>query len=277
MLRTLLLTLSVSIFGNQAHTQTCGDADTPCEIENGSYHIAVPADVEKPGAFIFLHGSNGHGRSAVKNKGFVKRVNDRGYALLAPTGAPQGIGGGRDWGVNDGLPDDRDDVAYMRAVIDDAVERFNIDRDHIVLTGFSRGGSMVWDIACAAPDTATAYAAVAGAFWEPFVETCAAPVDLHHTHGFKDRMVPLEGRQGVWKGFNFHQGNVLKAVDIWREVNGCTGRADSSVTEDGSWRKLWSGCSAGSIALTVWPGGHGLPKGWSNTVLDWFEDNKNGS
>ncbi len=277
MIRWASLTCLAMTLASSAFAQSCGDPETPCDIDSGSYHIAVPDGVEKPGAFIFLHGSNGHGRSAVKNKGFVKRVNDRGYALIGATGAPQGIGNGRDWGVNDGLPDDRDDVAYMNAVIDDAVARFNLDRDRIVLTGFSRGGSMVWDIACAAPDTATAYAAVAGAFWEPFEPTCAGPIDLHHTHGFKDRMVPLEGRQGVWKGFEFHQGNVMKALDIWRDVNGCVGRADTSVTEDGSWRKTWSGCTEGSISMTIWPGGHGLPKGWSNTVLDWFEDDKKGS
>lgn len=277
MIRFLSVICGTLAYASSAFAQSCGGPETPCEIENGSYHIAVPYDVKAPGAFIFLHGSNGHGRSAVKNKGFVKRMNDRGYALLSPSGAPQGIGGGRDWSVNDGFPNDRDDVAFLRAVIDDAVAKFNIDREKIVLTGFSRGGSMVWDVACAAPETAKAYAAAAGAFWEPMVQTCAGPVDLHHSHGFKDRMVPLEGRQGVWQGFSFHQGNVLKGVDVWRDVNGCTGRADSSVTEDGSWRKVWTGCEEGSITVNIWPGGHGMPKGWSTDVLDWFEGDKKGS
>lgn len=276
MIRRALVAFSAALLAGEANAQSCGDPDTPCEIDNGSYHIAVPEGLESPGAFVFLHGSNGHGRSAVRNQGFVDRVNARGYALVSPTGAPQGPGGGNDWAVNDGLPDDRDDVAFLNAVIDDAAERFGIDRENVVLTGFSRGGSMVWDVACAAPETATAYATSSGAFWEPMVQTCTGPVDLHHSHGFTDRMVPLEGRQGVWQGFEFHQGNVMKGVDVWREVNGCTGRADASDAEGELWRKIWE-CDQGSITLNIWPGGHGMPPGWSGDVLDWFETTRTDS
>ena len=252
--------------------QSCGDPDTPCDLPDGSYHIAVPEGVDRPGIFVFLHGSNGHGRSARRNAGFVERVGARGYALLSPTGAPQGPGGGRDWSVRDGLDDTRDDIDFLRRVIDDAAQRFDLDRDRVILTGFSRGGSMVWDVACAAPDMANAYAATAGAFWEPFVETCVEPVRLHHSHGFTDKMVPLEGRKGVWQGFSFHQGNVLKAVDIWRRTNGCEGRASTSMTpETELWEKHWADCADGEIVLRIWPGGHGMPKGWSGDVIDWFE------
>ncbi len=65
---------------------------------------------------------------------------------------------------------------------------------------------MVWDLACKAPDSAQACAAVAGAFWEPMAETCAAPVHLRHTHGFKDGLVPFEGREGGWQGYPFQPG-----------------------------------------------------------------------
>ena len=214
---------------------SCGGPDTPCEIEGGSYHIAVPElpAEEQAGLFVFLHGSGGTGAAGVRNKGFVNRVTSRGYALLTPTGL------NKDWSVYDGLPDQRDDVAFIRDVIADAVERFDLDRDAVVMTGFSRGGSMVWDIACAAPDTATAYAASAGGFWEPMKPACEGPVHLRHSHGFGDRMVPLEGRKGVWHGKAFHQGNILKGFDIWRETNGCMGRADHSDLVDARWTKVW--------------------------------------
>ncbi len=249
-----------------AAAETCGSADIPCEIDTGSYHIAVPDGVDRPGIFVFLHGSGGRGSSTVKNTGFVTRVGARGYALLAPSGAA------RDWSVNDGLFDgsERDDVAFLGAVIRDAADRFDLDATRVILTGFSRGGSMVWDVACAAPDTASAYAASAGGFWEPFEPGCAGPVHLHHSHGFKDPMVPLEGRQGVWKGNAFHQGNILKGLDIWRQTNGCMGRADDS-SAGTMWVKQWTSCETGSLTLRLWDGGHGMPKGWSTDVIDWFE------
>lgn len=249
-----------------ASAQSCGDANTACEVATGSYHIAVPEGVETPGIFVFLHGSGGRGSSGVANTGFVERVGTRGYALLTPSGA------GRDWSVNDGLSDDteRDDVAFLNSVIDDAVTRFGLDRDRVILTGFSRGGSMVWDVACAAPGTAAAYAASAGGFWEPMVPSCEGTVHLHHSHGFKDPMVPFEGRQGEWRGNAFHQGNIAKGIDVWRSTMGCTGRADDTEVAE-MWVKRWPDCGGGSITLRLWDGGHGMPQGWSTDVIDWFE------
>lgn len=252
--------------------QDCGDPETPCEIAGGSYHVSVPEGVQNPGIFVFVHGSNGHGRNAIRNDGFVARVGERGYALVSPSGT-SGIGSGLDWNVRDGIEVDgeRNDVDFLGRVIDDAARRFGLDRDRAILTGFSRGGSMVWDVACAAPGTASAYATSAGAFWEPFLERCDGPVRLHHSHGFNDRSVPLEGRKGVFRGFAFHQGNVMKALDTWRRTNGCEGRASGTETTEATWQKTWKDCDAGEIVLRLWPGGHGLPRNWSADVLDWYE------
>ncbi|MEO1277156.1 MAG: hypothetical protein AAFV96_17910, partial [Pseudomonadota bacterium] len=73
----------------------------------------------------------------------------------------------------------RDDVEFLAAVLRDSASR-GVDRDRVLLAGFSRGGSMVWDLACRAPVMARAYAPIAGAFWEPLSERCAGPVDLYH-------------------------------------------------------------------------------------------------
>lgn len=268
MYRPLLFAAVLSLTGiSSVIAGDCGDPDTPCDIEGGSYHIATPqtAAGEQAGIFVFLHGSGGTGAAGIKNQGFVDRVTSRGYALLTPTGL------NKDWSVYDGLPDARDDVAFLRDVITDAAQRFDLDPDAVVMTGFSRGASMVWDVACAAPDTATAYAASAGGFWEPMKPTCEAPVHLRHSHGFRDRTVPLEGRQGVWRDQAFHQGNILTGLDIWRETNGCVGAANSSDLEGDRWTKVWDNCDSGSLILQIWDGGHGLPSSWSTDIIDWFE------
>ena len=266
MLRVWCFAFICTVTAFAANAQTCGDADTPCKVDTGEYHIAVPDGIEAPGVFVFLHGSGGRGSSGVANTGFVERVGNRGYALLAPSGAE------RDWSVRDGLFEDteRDDVAFLQNVIDDAVTRFGLDRSRVILTGFSRGGSMVWDVACEAPDTAGAYAAAAGGFWEPMVTFCQGPVHLHHSHGFKDPMVPFEGRQGVWRGNEFHQGNIAKGIDIWRSTMGCVARADETEIAE-MWIKRWPECGQGSITMRLWDGGHGMPRGWSTDVIDWFE------
>lgn len=142
----------------------------------------------------------------------------------------------------------------------------------LLLSGFSRGGSMVWDVACLTPGFARAYAPAAGGFWLPMAHDCAGPVDLLHTHGFADKVVPLEGRsiENADTGQVFIQADVWEGLQLWRRKNACRPNAEDHQVTDGQWRKRWA-CEAGSLELVLHSGGHGLPKGWNGLVLDWFE------
>jgi polyhydroxybutyrate depolymerase len=195
--------------------------------------------------------------------------------LIAPTALPwkpESTSPNNDWSVRDGWKYVRDDIAFLSAVLDDASTRFGVDRSRVLMTGFSRGGSMAWDIACHAPGTVRAYAPVAGAFWEPRPETCKGPVDMFHTHGWTDRVVPLEGRS---VGQNqFTQGDTFASLAILRGVLGCDPHMPdvTTVERDGDlWLRSWEKCPMGRIDLMLHPGGHGIPPGWLARVLDWFE------
>ena len=138
------------------------------------------------------------------------------------------------------------------------------------MSGFSRGGSMVWDVACKAPDLARAFAPVAGAFWDDLPQSCASPVDLFHTHGWLDRTVPLEGR--VLGGGALTQGDVWASLFILRATNGCSNRQpETGSATGGVWLREWSDCSAGRLDLMLHGGGHSVPRGWAGRALDWFE------
>lgn len=249
----------------------CGAPDQPCQVEGGEYHVALPSDGETPPAVIWLHGFARSGKAMIQKSGYVEPFAQRGYAVIMPSGQPFSDAGKLDWGVEDGFEYARDDIAFIRSVRDDAIGRFGLDASRILIAGFSRGGSMTWDLACLAPETGKAFAAVAGAFWEPMATDCKAPVHLFHTHGFKDRLVPFEGREVSFQGLDFIQGNVMKGVDVWRRENGCMGSAQNSFGDDGSMQKDWAECAEGSIRLRLTKGGHGVPKGWREDVLDWFE------
>ena len=266
--------IAALLAGANANAQTtgddCGNA-TPCTLDNGFYHAALPEVTTGAPVVLWLHGYGGRAERAARPKGMARTFANAGFVFVAPQGLPDpDFPNRRDWNVRDGYDQPRDDVVFLSTVLDDVAARFGTNPNRILLAGFSRGASMAWDYACAAPDRITGLAAVAGGFWEPMRPQCAGPVNLFHTHGFKDRMVPLEGRKVSWNGMNFHQGNILKGVDIWREVNGCTGAADSNVVEGTTWEKRWTSCTAGSIRLQITPIGHGIPKGWSRDVLDWF-------
>jgi polyhydroxybutyrate depolymerase len=38
------------------------------------------------------------------------------------------------------------------------------------------------------------------------------------------------------------------------------------------WRRSWQRCTDDTaLELALFPGGHGVPKGWAEMALDWFE------
>jgi len=246
-----------------------------CAPANGEYRISIPDGTSAPGAMVWLHGWGGSANGVMKNKGMVANLAARGLALIAPDGRiTSKRWKNKNWSVNDGRPYERDDVVFIREVVKDAAARHGIDPDKVLLAGFSRGGSMVWDVACRDPELARAYAPVAGAFWEPMWAGCEAPVDLHHTHGWADRTVPLEGRP-LANGLMM-QGDVFQSLFILRGTNGCSNRQPETAPVDKDndiWVRRWTDCASGKrIDFVLHPGGHGIPRGWLNRTLDWFED-----
>ncbi|MGF1627249.1 MAG: alpha/beta hydrolase family esterase, partial [Alphaproteobacteria bacterium] len=152
----------------------CGGADAPCTVDGGAYFVALPEQPAGAPAVVYLYGYGGSGVRTMGNAGFLAPFTGRGYAVLVPEALPMRPGEPRAWSFRVGdYASPRDDVAFIRAAIDDAAGRFGLDRGRVLVAGFSIGGSMTWDIACLAPDTAAAYAPVAGGFWDPLPDACA--------------------------------------------------------------------------------------------------------
>lgn len=267
-----LLSLGLALAPAVAAAQACGVPAGECVTASGLYRLALPPSHGAPvPAVVYLHGYGGSSAGVMRNAAMLATLSARGYALIAPEGLPRPGATRRNWSVRDGGAYRRDDIAFLREVLDDAA-RHGVDRGHILLTGFSRGGSMVWDVACHAPETARAYAPVAGAFWEPLPESCAGPVDLFHTHGWTDRTVPIEGR-AVDHG-RLTQGDLFASLRVLRRTDGCAPQMpDAAPMEAGGslWLRHWGSCSGGEIDLLLHPGGHSLPSGWLTRALDWFE------
>lgn len=250
----------------------CG-AQTPCPVALGQYYLRLP---ESPAAgrpmIVYLHGYAATGKAELGNDGLVSPLLNAGFAVLAPDGQVDPLQGSHlDWGVADGGTLVRDDFAFLRQVIADAADRFDLAGRPAVIMGYSRGGSMVWDLACAAPDMADAFASHAGGFWAPMPDACAGPVRLLHSHGFTDTTLPFEGTTMNWFGHPFEMGGIPQGLSVWRRSLGCPVKANHSVADDGVWQKDWTTCDAGGqITLQLLPGGHGRRKGWSEAVLDWL-------
>lgn len=265
----LATALVLTAWAGTAQAQSCGDAEHPCAVETGTYHLILP-EGEPRGAVMLLHGGGGRGQGLLRTN-LARQSVERGFVFIAPNGIHPGNRFPNNWSVRAKNTNfQTDDTVFLNDVLDDVAAKTGTDRSKMLLAGFSRGGSMVWDVACHAPDMARAYAPSAGAFWDDLPESCVAPVDLFHTHGWNDRTVPLEGRP-LREG-TVHQGDVWASLKILRETNGCTSRQPTrSVVEGERWFKHWEDCDAGRIDLMMHPGGHGSPSDWAPRILDWFE------
>lgn len=251
----------------------CGSPDQPCVITGGDYYYASPASPPDQNGYpvvVMLHGWASSGKASIRNAKTVRPVTSRGYLFVAPN-ALHAPSGKRDWSVRDGQKPRRDELAFLNGVLDDVQRRAKIDRDRVLLTGFSRGGSMVWNLACESPDSFTAYAPVAGGFWDPLPTSCAGPVRLFHMHGWGDATVPLEGRR--LGDSSLVQGNIFAGLGIWRETNLCASRpAERRLAKEGRWLRAWETCAPDAeLQLVLHPGGHAIPPDWADSALDWFE------
>lgn len=272
-LRRLVGAALLGLAATAAPAQDCGSPDAPCVVQTGSYHAALPDPGTPPvGMILWLHGYGGNGAAEIANAGLVGPMLEAGYGVVAPNAVdwPE-RDVAADWAVNDGFNWRRNDIVFLESVIADATARFGLPAERVIIAGFSRGGSMAWDFACTRPDAVIGVAAIAGGFWEPMVTRCPGPTALFHTHGFTDAMVPIEGREAMFGNYFFQQGNLMKALDVWRRANGCMGNADLSLTAPGGWEKRWTSCQHGSIILWLHPGGHQIPPGWVDRMLTWTE------
>lgn len=246
----------------------CDDDGEPCAVPLGTYHIQTPSTPGPHKAVVFLHGAGGKGTGILR---MGAEFIERGFAVIGPNGLKRPNSRfGAGWFFHPDRPKLRDELAFMKEIIADAAQNHNVDASQIMLSGFSIGGSTASYLACQDPDLARAYAPVAGGFWRPHPEACNGPVDLLHTHGWRDKTVPLEGRP--LRSGQIYQGDIFVTMQIWRAENDCAGmRADSFSTDEAYWRRKWETCAQGSLELVLHPGAHGIPKGWSKMAIDWFE------
>jgi polyhydroxybutyrate depolymerase len=260
--------LALALSALAAPAAACPGSDAPCEVAGGSYRAEAPEGPVR-GALLFLHGWGGTAEGVLADRRLAAPALARDYVMLAPQGVPRrrGESGGR-WNARYG-GETRDDVAFLRRVLDDAAIRFGFDRDQVLAAGFSGGGMMVWRLACDAPEAAGAFAPVAGLFWRPLPKACSGAARLMHTHGWSDPVVPLEGRP-VGDG-TLTQGDLFEGLALMRRTNRCADdRPDRISDEPGRLRRDWTDCAA-SLALVLHPDGHVVPEGWTDLALDWLE------
>lgn len=248
-----------------AAAQACPGQD-PCVVASGHYYALPPPGWDGRSALpttIFLHGYGAMAEGYAEDVGFTGPFADLGVLLVLPEGVDKA------WSFGGSPRHARDDLAFMDQVRADLVARFPVDTARLLVTGFSIGGSMAWDLACHRGRDYAAFAPFSGAFWEPLPASCpSGPAHLRHVHGTQDTVVPMVGRP---IGSRARQGDVQEGIAVWRAIDGCD-RSPRLEDQPGGLRcEVWDRCGSGrELRLCLFEGRHELPKDWVAGMQGWL-------
>ena len=167
------------------------------------YKIYVPKDLgAKRPLLISCHGMN---QDAAYQMGMldIKSVADTAKFV---TVFPEGIS--KSWDITGNR-----DINFMLALIDEMVEKYDIDRGRVYLSGFSMGGMFTYHAMNKIADRIAAFAPISG---YPMGGATASPnvrpIPIIHTHGTSDDVVTFS--------------NVQKNLNVWIKHNGCPETAE---------------------------------------------------
>lgn len=224
---------------------------------------------------IAFHGGGGNPQSMMRLSGLNEKADEAGFVVVYPYGTGRNPDTGLTFNGGDccGYAHRRniDDVAFVRALLDDLDTVVTIDANRVYATGLSNGGMMAYRLAAELSDRIAAIAPVGGPM---MTDTCnpERPVAVLHFHGTADRLAPFDGGRGdgaertpaaLRPTFN----SVAHGIDNWVRANGCdptpTVEILPDTADDGmrSTRKTWSGGNDGTevVLIEIENGGHTWP------------------
>ncbi len=178
------------------------DKQVPVEL---NYLLYLPENYDQQESWplvVFLHGAGERGDDLelVKKHGPPKLI-EQGKSLPCIVVSPQ-CPRNRAWHTQ---------VFELTALIDDIVEKYNVDEDRIYLTGLSMGGFGTWALAAYTPERFAALVPICGGS-EPLNAMVLRKVPVWVFHGAKDPVVPLKRSEEMVESLKRFKGNVKFTV-----------------------------------------------------------------
>ncbi|MBO4718443.1 MAG: family 43 glycosylhydrolase [Prevotella sp.] len=153
-----------------------------------SYWLHVPKDCQEGAPLVVaMHGAGGG--SSDQSPNFNEIADAEKFIVAYPQGEPISLAlfGGTVTGWN-ASGDDNADVVFIKAMIDEIEQNYQIDRNRIYCCGFSNGGMNAYALANACSDVFAACASISGFPLSEFHlrHTGQRPVPFLHIHGKQD-------------------------------------------------------------------------------------------
>lgn len=239
------------------------------------YLLYRPAGRRPPQPLVvMLHGTGGSAAFAADETGWAGLADRAGFLVAFPDGLPvfpsqppRFLTNPQRW--NDGgttpadpFHTDTNDVAFLDAVVDDAVGR-GADPGRVYLTGFSNGAGMAFRYAAERGERLAAVAPVAGYCHLPD-DGLPHPVPTLYVVGDSDRLIPLGGGpvRVPWGDRTVTRPPVADVLGGWAVALGCDRPAGLQAGADGVAETVFPG-PVEFRAVVVgglghhWPGGKG--------------------
>lgn len=201
--------------------------------------------------FLALHGS---GEDAEQHQAFIgldQLADANGFVAVYP-----------DWMRSRKITSadvQRDSPGFIRFLARNLSERYAIDPDRTVATGFSAGGMLAGRLACEADAVVSGIAPVGATLPADAAAACAAntvrPLPVLYSLGENDNSVPPEGRADLL--------SLSESADVWRRIGRCAENPDVRYdpADPGASPRIetteYTGCAAGSVRTDLLSGvGH---------------------
>ncbi len=237
--------------------------------ETREYNVHVPSrdDTSVPMPLVLnFHGYTSNMNEQESWTGMDATADSGGFVVAYPNGLVNSSDGYSSWNAGEYCcaygDTDRDDIGFVRALVEQLSSEACIDAKRIYSTGFSNGGYMSHTLGCYASDLFAAIAPVAGAIAFPAAEcTPSRPMPVLQIHGTADSTV------------DFTYGEA--AVEKWRELDGCTGDAVETYQNGDAACDTYEVCDDGAVVTLCsiagldhcWPGVLYCPAGSPTTDL----------
>ena len=231
------------------------------------YILYLPANIQAEAPLVIsLHGYTGSASGQLIYTEMNDVADANGFAICYPEGTVDDFGFSH-W--NSGMIGDTvDDIGFLSSLAEALHTEHDLDPERTFSCGFSNGGMMSYHLACNAPETFKAVAAVAGSMLTPTYTNCDSgpAVPVFAIHGTLDLVVPYNGADIPVAGWGTFQ-SVDQVMSFWDNHNSCVTVVEGSLenislfdfsTVD-TWK--WTDCDGGNEnwLYRVNGGGHTWP------------------
>ena len=242
-----------------------------------TYLLHIPPQYDDSKSFplvIALHGGGGNSKNMMEKTGFNNLSDEKGFIVVYPDGVGRFKNRLLTWNAGYccgyALDNNIDDVGFIRALIENLQENFNIDLKRIYITGHSNGGMMTYRLGAELSDIIAAIAPVAGTIGGKETENSSLyiipepiyPVSVIALHGLLDEHVPYNGGHGNNSSGSRIDLSVNESISFWVEHNECITTPNRKISDSGNIiiDYYLNGKNESEVVLvTIMNGGHWWP------------------